>query len=296
MFGYIRPLKCELKVKEYDYYKSVYCGLCHSLRKRCGEIARFVVNYDFVFVALLIALSEKIEDVMVKKRCFVCPKRKLCIESDALDVAADISVILTYFKLRDDISDNRFFAKFFKGILPGFFLKKAYKRAVAARSVFNEKACSLFKELSALENKNVASVDEPADKFAQMVSLIACEAISEQRILKELFYHIGRFVYIIDALDDLETDFNKNEYNPIISAFDISSLSGLDDIKAKVIQTLEDSRCAVLRAFDLLEAGSTSGIIRNIIVLGMPAAIERVNKKKERKRNEESIFSSGNFR
>ncbi len=281
MFGYIRPLKCELKVKEYDYYKAVYCGLCHSLQKRCGKRACLVVNYDFVFIALLLALSGNIEDAKVKKRCLVCPKGKLCIESDALDITADISVILTYLKLCDDISDNRLFAKFFKGILPKFLLKKAYKRAVADHVEFNENVCSLFKELADLESENIASLDEPADKFARMVALIAREAVSEQRILEELFYHVGRFVYIIDALDDLETDFTKKEYNPIICHYAVSTLSELDDIKSKVIQTLEDSRCAVLRAFDLIETGKSSNIIRNIIDFGMPAAVGRVYKKKE---------------
>ena len=284
MFGYIRPLKCELKVKEYDYYKAVYCGLCHALRKRCGKRARFVVNYDFVFIALLLALSGNTEDVKVKRRCLVCPKGRVCIESEVLENTADISVILTYLKLCDDVSDNRYFAKFFKGILPKLLLKKSYKRAVADHVEFNEKACVLFRELSDLENRNVPSIDEPADKFAGMVALIADEVDSEQRILKELFYHVGRFVYIIDALDDIETDFSKKEYNPIISTYDVSTLIGLDDIKPKVIQTLEDSRVAVLRAFNLLETGKNSDIIKNIIELGMPAVINEVIKKKERKK------------
>ena len=113
MFGYVRPVKCELKVKEYDYYKAVYCGLCHSLKKRCGSIARFVVNYDFVFVYLLIALVERPEENKVRKKCVVCPKGKQCIDSVVLDSLADISVIMAYLKLRDEIFDNHFFDKFF---------------------------------------------------------------------------------------------------------------------------------------------------------------------------------------
>lgn len=295
MFGYIRPLKCELKVKEYDYYKAVYCGLCHSLKKRCGKRARFVVNYDFVFIALLLMLPEKNAAVKVKKRCFVCPKGKQCIESGVLDTTADISVILTYLKLCDDVSDNRFFAKFFKGVLPKFFLKKAYNRAVSGHTEFNEKVCSLFRKLSDLERENSISIDEPADKFAGMIALIADEAVTEQRILTELFYHVGRFVYIIDALDDLETDFFKKEYNPILRHYDISELSGIDDIRFKVIQTLEDSRCAVLRAFDLLETGPSSGIIANIINYGMPAAVESVIKRKKDNKDEESVYNSWSF-
>ena len=281
MFGYIRPFKCELKVKEYDYYKAVYCGLCHSLQKRCGKRACFVVNYDFVFIALLLALSENAEDVKVKKRCIVCLKGKTCIESGVLDTTADISVILTYLKLCDNIDDNGFLLKFFKGILPKLLLKKAYKRATIAHSKFNEKVCSLFDELTVLEKQNIPSIDEPADKFARMISSISDETVQNRRILEEMFYHIGRFVYIIDALDDIEMDFLKKEYNPILSHYAISSLNELDDIKPKVLQTLEDSRVAVLRAFNLLGTGNSYGIIRNIIELGMPAAIERVNKKKE---------------
>ncbi len=281
MFGYIQPLKCELKVREYDYYRSAYCGLCNALRVRYGIRARFIVNYDFVFIALLLSNADHIDDKKTKKRCIVCPFGKNCIESKAFDNAADISVILTYLKFCDEVKDNGFFGKLFKGVIPKMLFKKAYKRAVMNHSEYNEQACLLYSELCRLENSNVPSIDEPADKFARMLSLIANAAECNRRILCEIFYHIGRFVYVIDALDDLDEDFDKGEYNPIISRFNLTSKQMFASVKENVLTTLEDSRMAVLRAFDLLEETGVSSLNRNIIELGMATAVNRVNKNKE---------------
>ena len=109
MFGYIQPLKCELKIREYDYYRAAYCGLCNSLRTRCGIKARFIINYDFVFISLLLAYGSEESQETDKKRCIACPGGRSCIISPYLDRTADISVILTYLKLCDDVKDKGFF-------------------------------------------------------------------------------------------------------------------------------------------------------------------------------------------
>ena len=283
MFGYIQPLKCELKMKEYDYYRAAYCGLCNSLCKRCGFIARFIVNYDFVFLALLLSYAENTGETFSKKRCIVCPKGRMCIQSTVYDKAAEISVILTYLKLCDDIEDNSFTKSFFKARVPSFVLRGAYEKAKRDLPVYSDKVSELYKRLCVLEAEGCPSIDETADKFGLMLATVADGEDSISRILKELFYHVGRFVYIIDALDDYAKDMKKGEYNPIASRFELTSDTLTEDVKQKVLTTLEDSRQAVLRALNLLDGNEKEGIIRNIVELGMSASVSRIMEKENEK-------------
>ncbi|MBE6911658.1 MAG: hypothetical protein E7473_03945 [Ruminococcaceae bacterium] len=287
MFGYIKPLKCELKVREYDYYRAAYCGLCHTLRKRCGIKARFIVNYDFVFIGLLLSSAGKNDEKISKKRCLVCPKGRECIESSAYNTAADVSVILTYLKLCDSISDNGFWKGLFKGRLPKLLLRRAYKKARKAIPVYAERAESLYNALCELERNNSPSIDETADKFAGMLAEIPGGETKNDRILKEIFYHIGRFVYIIDALDDLPEDYEKGEYNPIVCRFNLKSAVLPDEAKERVLLTLEDSRQAILRAFELFDKSDSENLLRNIIDYGMNISVRNVLDKE--KENERSI-------
>lgn len=281
MFGYIMPRKCELKIREYDYYRSAYCGLCNSLKQKCGLRARFILNYDFVFAALLLSYARDEETGCVKKRCVAHAKKRACIISDSYDKAAGISVILTYFKLCDDIADSPFLKRI-KSRLFCVLLKRAFLRASEENSKFYRDAERLYKELDSLEGKRVASIDEPADKFAGILASIA-SGEEKQRVLREVFYHIGRFIYIIDALDDVEEDFKKSEYNPIIERFKLTNGELTEEVENEVVLTLNHSVNAVLAAFELLDRGEGEGVIRNIIELGMRDSIERVLKKEKQK-------------
>ncbi len=291
MFGYIRPLKCELKMREYDYYRAAYCGLCNALRARCGIKARFIVNYDFVFLALVIsAATERKGDISVKKRrCIVCPSGRECMSSDAFSVAAEASVILTYLKFEDDVRDSKSFLKSFSARFCMLLLKSSYKKAALNNPVYNKRARRLLDELCALEENRSSSLDETADKFALVLQNTIAENSENVRILREMLYHIGRFVYIVDALDDFEEDFLKGEYNPIAERFSVSEKILPAEVLEEVLITLEQSRLSVLRAFELLEACDASGVLRNIIEFGMPASVRQVMEKKEKISNARSL-------
>jgi len=284
MFGYIQPLKCELKVREYDYYRSAYCGLCNSLKNRCGFKARFIVNYDFVFIALLLSCSENEEESVIKRRCIACPSGRQCIHSSVYDKVADISIILTYLKLCDDVTDNGFFSGLFRARIPRLLLTGAYRRAKKALPGYDRCATELYNRLCKLEAARSASLDETADAFAQMISAIVSTDGSNSRILKEIFYHIGRFVYIIDALDDYESDMKKKEYNPIAERFEVFEKSLPKEVCDRVVLTLEDSRSAVLRAFDLMPENKRNSLLKNIIELGMQNSVYRVTEKEKNKK------------
>ncbi len=293
MFGYIKPVKCELKVKEYDYYRAAYCGLCNALKQNCGIFSRFVLSYDFVFLALLLS-ENKIEEKQHKRRCMVCPKGRMCVSSDVYDFVSDFCVILSYLKIEDDIKDNRGIKRLFKAYLPKLLLRRSYKRAEARNLKYVEIAKRLYNELSVLEAKKTPSIDATADKFALMLTSILDNYESEsKRIYKEILYHIGRYIYIIDALDDFENDIKSDEYNPIAERYNFREFELSEEIKKRVVLTLQDSHQAVLNAFELLPRSRNESILRNIIELGMNRAIfEAITKEKS---NDRSIFSFRRF-
>ena len=129
MFGYVRPLRPELKCRDFDLYRATYCGLCRSMRRRYGLLAPMFLNYDFTFLTLLLWQPEE-GFTPCLGRCHANPLRKkpMCPDSPALELAADESVILTWWKLRDSVQDD----SLVKG-LPAraltLLLRPAYRKA-----------------------------------------------------------------------------------------------------------------------------------------------------------------------
>ena len=287
MYGYVRPVKSALRIGEYEQFRAVYCGLCEALKKRCGFLARFVVNYDLTFLAMILS---DYEGCLQRKRCPAHPlRRRYCLcSASALDVAADYSVILAWWKLRDDVQDK----PFVKGILyriAAWLLKPAYRKASGFRPEFDRTAESCLKELSALERAQSPSLDETADCFARIL-VAASDGCPEsnKRILRELFYHLGRYVYILDAIDDYPDDWKCGAYNPIKYRYATARDTLGEEEKESLRATLNLSQRCIASAFQLLEENPWKPILENIIELGLPLAAEKVlsgqwNKREERK-------------
>ncbi len=269
MFGYVRPLHAELKVRELEDYKAVYCGLCRTMGKRYGFLARFTLNYDFTFLAML--LSAGSETCSTKLcRCPAHPfrKRKMCLQMPTLDVAADESLILSYHKLRDDVADNGFF----RGLparLAGWALKPAYRKAAALRPEFDQKVAACLKELHILERERCPSLDRPADTFARILQAAAPAAGDEcrDRALGQLLYHVGRWIYLVDAWDDLKDDARSGSYNPVLERYRHSPGEHEEDVRI----TLLHSRNLALSAYGLAQSPQWDGILSNILYLGLNA-------------------------
>jgi len=266
MFGYVRPVVPELKCKDFDLYKATYCGLCRTLRKRYGIFAPLFLNYDFTFLALLLHEAEP-RLAFSMGRCHANPFRKceMCIESDSLNAAADESIILTYWKLRDSISDDTGW----RGLSSRFFaliLKPAYQKAARRSPNFDALTQTCLSDLARMERDNCPSLDRPADAFARILQGAALEepAPARRRVLEELFYHLGRWIYLLDAWDDVQADLSAGNYNPIAARF--GDAGGEENLTA----TLNHSLNLMRSAFQLGEFGCRSALIENILYLGLP--------------------------
>ena len=273
MFGYVKPDYRELKVKEYDLYKSAYCGLCRVMGKRYSYIYKMSLSYDFVFMVLLRLYASPENVSFTKRRCIAHPTKKKVMmeENSALSLASDVGVIMLYHDFLDKINDKDGFKSFVcKLIMPE--LKRLRKKACKNENIsaFDKFVEERLKNLSNIEKDSTPSVDIPSEEFG----LILAEALSigyegtNKRITYEIGKNIGKWIYIIDAVDDIDRDEKNKNYNPFLATFE-----NADEAKrnGQMISTaLLNTLAAADKALALLDNTDKNvyEILSNIIRLG----------------------------
>jgi len=272
MFGYVRAVDGDFSEEVKSRYRAAYCGLCHTLGRRCGFLARLTLNYDFTLLAMLFAPPEP---EWCEKRCFAHPvrRRRCCGACLGFDLAADESVILFWLKLADDVADKGFFAGL-PARAASLALGGAYGRAARARPDFNARAREHLTRLRELEAERCPSMDRAADAFASILRAAAPQGLEQGRgrALGELLYHLGRWVYLIDAWDDLAEDRKRGRYNPLLARFDGTPEEHLEELRG----TLTHSARLCQAAFQLEDFGSWTPVLENILYLGLPGVQEEV--------------------
>ena len=266
MFGYVRPLRGELKCKEFDLYRATYCGLCQAMRQRYGFLAPMFLNFDFTFLALVLWEAEE-EPTLCRGRCHAKPfmKKEMCVNSDALNHAADESVILAYWKMRDSAVDDGLWRGLPSRLL-AIALKSSYQKAAKHCPIFDKTVRECLAELSQLEQEKNNSIDRTADTFARILRAAApkTEDNMQDRALGELLYHVGRWIYLIDARDDFSEDLATGNYNPLSLRYGDTG----DDDALRL--TLEHSLNLARSAYHIAGFGCRGEIIQNILYLGLP--------------------------
>lgn len=285
MFGYIRPLKGELYVKDSEFYSSIYCGLCRYGGKNISFLTRWLLNYDFVLLALLrMAISE--ENVCVeKKRCPYSFKKKNCACADeSYSFVCSSFGLLTYGKLLDDIKDEKGFKRFCKKLAKPIFshIGKKSDNFPGLKEIINAGLSATEKA----ENEKCQSLDGAADGFANMMKEIASYGFEgDKKLIAEICgYHIGRFIYIADALDDLKSDEKSGNYNPLLMKYG-DSATAMNDLEI-IKETLFDSLNAFSHAYALVAKQPLTAVDRlifNIVELGGRNAVARIIERKNKK-------------
>ena len=262
----MRPAR-RLKSADQERFRAVYCGLCHTLGRRCGLASRFFLNYDFAFLAMLLGNTCQCQT----RRCALHPLRgcSCACQDAALEQAADYSVILLWWQLQDGIADHGFW-----GGLPYrlavALLRRAYRKARLARPAFDESTRRELSELARLEAEKCPSIDLPADRFARLLSGLAGEETgARRRVLEQLLYHLGRWIYLVDAADDLRRDLRRGSYNPL--AFRFAHVDGVltEESRRELGQTLDGSVRAMAAAFELADFGAYRGVIESVVYEGL---------------------------
>lgn len=214
MFGYVTIHKEELKLKEYETYKGFYCGACQALRKEYGLTGQVTLSYDLTFLTLLLTSLYEPRQRFSKKRCIAHPqKKRLMIENEFSVYAAHMSMLLTWYKLLDDWKDEKK-----KTALVG--LRAFHRLFLKARALYPQKEAVIrhqLKKLSKLEKEECTDIDLVAGTFGHLLGSVF--ALRED-IWKELLYwtgfYLGKFIYLMDAWDDLEKDEASANYNILL--------------------------------------------------------------------------------
>lgn len=270
MYGYVRPPLGALPEEEAERFRRVYCGLCHTLARRYGAPARFILNYDFAFLAIL--LSEPGEENCCKARCLVSPVRRRSYQASgaALELAADESVILAYWQLRDGVADHDWLHGL-KYRSASKILEPAYRRAAAARPAFDGRTRCQLELLGRLEAERCPSIDRAADAFAALLAAAAQEVDDpvRRRILEQLLYHLGRWVYLVDAADDLKKDAASGNYNPVALRFGLEGGVWTAESRKEFAATLDHSIHMMTTAFELWDFGVWTPVLESTLYDGL---------------------------
>lgn len=270
MYGYVRPPLGMLPEEETERFRRIYCGLCHTLARRYGTAARFILNYDFTFLAIL--LSEGGEGGRAEARCPVSPLKKRSYQTPgpALELAADESVILAYWQLRDGVADHDWLHGLkYRGVSK--LLEPAYRAAAERRRDFDERTRRQLELLNELERERSPSIDRAADAFAGLLEAAALEADNpvRRRVLRQLLYHLGRWVYLVDAADDLKRDALDGNYNPVALRFGLEDGVWTPEARREFAATLDHSIHMMATAFELWDFGEWTPVLESTLYTGL---------------------------
>ena len=283
MFGYIRTHVPELRVREHECYRAVYCGLCREMGRCTGCLSRLTLSYDFVFLTLVRMAVTGEKPTFSPRRCAVHPlkKRPMMNGNEALAHSARCAALLNYWKVRDDRADERGFKRL-RAMLVQPFMAIGRRRARRVYGQLEAQIASHLAQLSALERDNADSADLPANAFGALLRDICAYGLDgvQAKLAAAIGYHTGRWIYLIDALDDRAADAERGSYNPLNLMYGTSALTAeqTETFSAHLTEELMEIESALdLTDGDAFPEGMA--LLRNMLYLGMPRVAEAILQK-----------------
>lgn len=281
MLGYVKTESQELRMREYHYYRALYCGLCHRMGKCTGQCSRLTLSYDFVFLAA-VRLSLTGEQVEIKKqRCFLHLLRpRLTVQKcNALDFCADASALLVYHKILDDLHDERGIKKLRARLLRPL-LSRAYKHAKKRYPTLDKTIAAQLAKLSEYETDTYANLgaDALAEQFGKLMEAVFSEGLTDTdaRIAATIGRAVGHWIYLADAADDFEEDQKRGRFNPYLRVFgDSPTAADWENLRLALTALL----CEAERGFLLIDSYPSpelKEILSNILYLGLPQAADKI--------------------
>ena len=283
MYGYIRTFDPELKVREQEYYRAVYCGLCRTMGKCTGQCSRMTLSYDFTLFALVrMALTG--EGITVKRRrCIAHPLRKRPMAESTPDLAlcAYASAILVHHKVKDDLRDERGLKRTAASVISPFTSSMRHRAVKKGYGSMDSGVYLAMKELCDLEASRLPSVDEPATLFGDLMGKILAYGLegNDAKLAHAIGLRMGRFVYILDAADDYAEDVKYHRYNALACLYGDSVPTLSPERRESLRLSLLGELAELEKAFDLLDTShdpDLAGLLSNILYMGMPREAERV--------------------
>lgn len=276
MFGYVFVNKPELKFREFDMYRSYYCGLCHKLSEKYGIKGALSLSYDMTFLVMLLTGLYEPKTEYSMQKCMVHPIGKhQNRENKYTDYAADMTILLAYFKCMDDWQDEKKIGK----LAYAKTLSKAYRGIYAKYEKKAEKIQECLLKLNTCEKENEKEIDKVSGLFGQIVGEIFWY---EDDIFKEYLYrlgfYLGKFIYLMDAYEDVEHDIKKGNYNVL------SYIRKREDYEeyCKNILCMMLSECS--KNFEKLPILQNVEILQNILYAGVWTKYEILQNKRKKEK------------
>jgi len=273
MFGYVTPDKPNLFMKDFVLFRANYCGICHAMKRESGQIARLTVNYDIAFISAFFhdLLEEK--RAIVMKRCILNPKKRPIVdETPLMREIARLNLILAGIKIADDRADGE--STFFRRFFFSRAIKRARKRSPELAALADE---CVERQLAA--EKGGARPDAAAEPFADMMRKVFRQFAGEKNSpsVEKLGYLLGKYVYLLDALDDYDEDVKKGRFNAFRNAFGAESFRELKQGKGEDLAfIMEDIVRGVEDAYRDIKMGDNEGVVTNTLWYGLRSRISMI--------------------
>ena len=277
MFGYVRPNLTDMTAEEQARYRAHYCGLCHAIGARHGQLARMALTFDLTYLTIFLGSLYEPEEASGEGKCIPHPvKPHGWTRSKVTDYAADMTIALTYHKLLDDWQDDHNLAA--KGA--SAWLKKAYAKVGAAYPRQCEAIERTLRDLAEVEKRRDPSPDAAARCFGElMAELFVMDEDYWANALRAFGYSLGRYIYLLDATCDYDKDVKSGSYNPVIL---------MEKKPEDMRDTLELLLGDASAAFEKLPLIQDEAILRNILYSGVWQGYNEYLHKKDKKMNKES--------
>lgn len=262
MFGYVKVNKMDLTYREYEHYRGYYCGLCKCLKDYHGEISRLSLNYDITFLVLVLTSVYKPKSTILEEACITNPfKKKKKIMNEITEYAASMNVLLTYYKLEDNLKDDKGVKDIIAYNIYKSKLKLAYEKYPKKADIIKEQLETLY----SLEQEKNTNIDLVSNTFGKLMSeIFAYKEDEYESELRKIGFNVGKYIYLLDAYEDLEEDYKKGRYNPFIEYIDKR-----EELKERVDKLISLSLGMLGNSVDNLDLKMNTGIIENIVYSGV---------------------------
>ena len=282
MLGYMKTAREELRVREYQFYQGLYCGLCHRMGKCTGQCSRMSLSlsYDFVFLAAMRLAVTGEQVVFKKKRCLLHPirARLTAQKCEALDFAADASALLVYHKLLDDLADERGL-RWWRAALLRPLAFWGYRRAKKRHPALSHTVGEQLRALSAYERDSASrGADAPAAFFGRLMQAVFEEGLTgtDARICATVGKAIGRWIYLVDAADDFAQDRRRGRFNPFLRLFgDAPHDEDWQGLEAALTALLAEAEQGIALV-DTPAHPELKEILSNVLYIALPRTGKRV--------------------
>ena len=261
MFGYILVNKPELKIREFEIYRSYYCGLCHTLGERHGLWGRMTLTYDMTFLVMLLSDLYDAEDTVKESRCIVHPLQKHCArQNSVIEYCADMGVLLSYYKCLDDWNDEKkisckALARALKNKCKNIEEKYPHKAQLVKTKL---------QTLAKIEAGQVGHIDKAARIFGEIIAEIFIYKDDQWKDdLYKVGFYLGKYVYLLDAYEDIGEDIKKGTYNPF------KEICQNEDFEKQALNLLMLMISECTEAFERLPLVENVEIMRNILYSGV---------------------------